>query len=376
MSSRAAAATNPRPLVAVDARPLAVVGNGVSRLVSELVRALRKRDDVRLLLLSNRPAHPSHDLAGLDQVVDDAWAKRPGTLWLMMRMNAMARCHGADMVWGTSHVLPPRSRRLGRIVSIHDLVHLVMPESMRSMHLWASRVLVDRSIRTADAVVALSRTTARDIERMLQVNPRKITTILPGNSLDATTPDSDMPALPPRYLFALGSLEPRKNIDGLLAAFEHLTLTHPDLHLVLTGLHSWRAEAIMAVLDKPALRGRVVLTGYLTDAQVMGCMRAAEAFVMASHYEGFGLPILEAAGKTRIILSNTPIFHEVSGYLRNALLVDFGSPVEAARSIGHAIDSAKQVTDLAPVWCDELHWDKAATRHAQVFKQVMEMRNP
>lgn len=365
-----------RPVVAVDARPLAVVGNGVSRLVSELVRALRDRGDVRLLLLSNRPAHPSHDLTGLDLLVDSKWAKRPGTLWLLMRMNAMARHHGADMVWGTGHVLPPRARGLGRVVSIHDLVHLVMPESMRSMHLRLSRMLVDRSIRTADAVVALSQTTARDIERLLQVDPGKITTILPGSGLDTVASAGEMPSLPPRYIFALGSLEPRKNIDGLLAAFEQLSLTHSDMHLVLAGLHRWKAEGVMAALEKPSLKSRVVLTGYLSDAQVIGCMSGAEAFVMASHYEGFGLPILEAAGRTRIILSDTPIFREVSGYLQNALLVDFRNPSDAARLISRAIDAERQVVDLAPGWREELRWDKAAARHAKVFKQVMGMRAP
>jgi glycosyltransferase involved in cell wall biosynthesis len=364
------------PVVAVDARPLAVIGNGVSRLVSELVRALGRRDDVRLLLLSNRAPHTAHDLSGLELHVDQRWAGRPGTLWLMMRMNAMARHHGAHMVWGTGHVLPPRARELGRVVSIHDLVHLVMPESMRSMHLHLSRMTVDRSIRTADAVVALSRTTARDIERLLQVDPARITTILPGSGLDELAPATDMPALPQRYLFALGSLEPRKNIDGLLGAFEWLTNTHPDLHLVLTGLHSWKAERIMAVLERPALKSRVVLTGYLSDAQVMACMRGAEAFVMSSHYEGFGLPILEAAGKTRIVLSDTPIFREVAGYLRNASLVDFHDPAAAATAIGRALDGDASFTELAPNCRHELRWDTAAARHAQVFRQVLERREP
>lgn len=361
-----------QPIVAVDARPLAVVGNGVSRLVSELVRALGQRDDVRLLLLSNRMPHPSHDLSGLDLQIDQRWADRPGTLWLLMRMNAMARHHGANMVWGTGHVLPPRARGLGRVVSIHDLVHLVMPESMRSMHLHLSRMTVDRSIRTADAVVALSRTTARDIERLLRVDPTRITTILPGNGLDELAPAADMRALPQRYLFALGSLEPRKNIDGLLGAFEHLTRTHPDLHLVLTGLHQWKVERTLAALERAALKSRVVLTGYLSDAQVTACMRGAQAFVMSSHYEGFGLPILEAAGKTRIVLSDTPIFREVAGYLRNASLVDFRNPADAAAAIGRALDTPTPRTELAPEWRQELRWDTAAARHAQVFRQVLE----
>ena len=362
------------PVIAVDARPLAIIGDGVSRLVSSLVRALGQRDDIRLLLLSNRPPHPSHDLSGLEMQVDHHWTGRPGTLWLLMRMNAMARHHGADMVWGTAHVLPPRAHGMGRVVSIHDMVHLVMPNSMRAVNLLLSRMAVNRSIRTADAVIALSRTTARDIERLLHVNPARITTILPGNGLVDLGAVPDMPRLPHRYLFALGSIEPRKNINGLLDAFEQLTLTQHDLHLVLTGLHRWKSERITSLLERPRLKSRVVLTGYLSDAQIAACMRGAEAFVMSSHYEGFGLPILEAAGKTRILLADTPIFREAAGYLRNASILDFRNPTDAAAAISQALATSAPITDVAPEFRRDLCWETAASRHAQVFRQVLERR--
>lgn len=362
------------PVVAVDARPLSIVGDGVSRLVSELVRALGQREDIRLVLLSNRPPHPSHDLSRLEMHVDHRWTGRPGTLWLLTRMNAMARHHGANVVWGTAHVLPPRVHGLGRVVSIHDLVHLVMPNSMRAMNLLLSRIAVNRSVRTADAVIALSRTTARSIERLLNVDPNRVTTILPGSALDDAGPATDMPTLPQRYLFALGSIEPRKNIDGLLEAFEQLTLTQGDMHLVLTGLHRWKSERITSLLKRPALKSRVVLTGYLTDAQVAACMHGAEAFVMSSHYEGFGLPILEAAGKTRILLSEIPIFREVAGYLHNASIVDFSNPADAAAAISRALAISRQITEVAHEFRQQLCWETAASLHVQVFRHVLERR--
>jgi len=120
----------------------------------------------------------------------------------------------------------------------------------------------------------------------------------------------------------------------------------------------------------------VVLTGYLSDAQVTACMRGAQRFVMSSRYEGFGLPILKAAGKTRIVLSDTPIFREVADYLHNAWLVDFRNPVDAAGAIGRALDGPTPLTELAPYWQQELRWDTAAAWHAQVFRQVLERREP
>ena len=125
-----------------------------------------------------------------------------------------------------------------------------------------------------------------------------------------------------------------------------------------------------------ALKSRVVLTGYLSDAQVTACMRGAQAFVMSSHYEGFGLPILEAAGKTRIVLSDTPIFREVASYMRNASLVDFRNPADAAAAIGRTLDRPMTLTELAPDWQQELRWETAAEQHAQVFRQVLEGCTP
>jgi glycosyltransferase involved in cell wall biosynthesis len=124
-----------------------------------------------------------------------------------------------------------------------------------------------------------------------------------------------------------GSLEPRKDIDGLLRTFGQLTNTHSDLHLVPTGLHGLegRTHHRRAGAASPqSSRG----ANWLPER-----LRRRHACVMrklmsSKNYEGIGLPLLEAAGKTRVVLSDTPMFHEVAGYLRDTLPVDIRSPAD------------------------------------------------
>lgn len=358
-----------RVVVAVDARPLIHFGNGVSRLVLELVREMREMGSVRLLLMAHRPLHSGHDLTGLQVIVDDAWRHVPGTLWYVARMNALARHHGANVVWGTAHVLPFRADDMRYVVSCHDLVHLVMPGSMRLSNLLLSRLLVDRSLRNADAVVALSQTTRHDLLTKLQVDSKKVVTILPGVSrlVESGEQTTGSTALPDEYLFTLGSLEPRKNIDGLLRCFASLTRLRPNLVLVIAGAHEWRSQATLRLLEEPCFRGKVIRVGYLSDVEIARYFENASAFVMSSHYEGFGLPVLEAAGRCPIVLAAVPIFEELSSYISGTRLVDFQNPSLAAADIDRFLDSRPDRARVRETCQRVLTWSGAARRYVQTF---------
>ena len=367
------AATLDRPVVAVDARPLITRGNGVSRLVLELVIAMRDLGSVELVLMSHRPLHPDHDLAGLKVVIDEGWRHVPGTLWYLARMNALARRHGAHVVWGTAHVLPYRRGGLRYVVSLHDLVHLVMPASMRIANLVLSRFLVGRSLIDADAVAALSQTTRSDLLSRLPVDPNRVVTILPGVTAfaDADDPAVQAARLPAQFLFALGSLEPRKNIDGLLRCFVYLSRLRPDLVLVITGADQWKSQKVLKLLEEPALKNRVIRTGYLSDAHIARNFANAQAFVMSSHYEGLGLPVLEAAGHCPIVLSAVPVFDELATYVAGMKLVDFHDPAKAAGEIYRFLSSRPSHAQVRSEWEPELNWSRAAQHYVDLFKSVL-----
>ncbi len=131
------------------------------------------------------------------------------------------------------------------------------------------------------------------------------------------TGDSRPPGLPAavhRYVLALGTIEPRKDVPTLVRAFDALAARHPDLYLVVAGPDGWGVEAFEAEVERAKAADRVVRLGFVTDAGREWLMRNAEVFAYPSIYEGFGLPPLEAmAAGTPVVATDAGALGEILG---------------------------------------------------------------
>jgi len=363
---RTAAASAPVRTVAVDARTLEQKGKGVPRFLFETLRELAADPTLKLVLFSNRPLHPDNALP-VETVIDAAWGKVPGTAWVMARLNQLAVRAGADVVWGPAHIVPPRHKRLRSVITVHDLVYRIMPRSMGRWNRLVSELLISRSIRRADYVVADSEATKSDVVSLIGLDAGGIETIYLGTRM--APPDLVAQSAAPRdatdgYLFALGSIEPRKNIEGLLDCLAPLRLRIPALAVHLTGAHSWSAADTLArIRDDAACR----LLGFLSDRQIAEQLTGARAFVMPSHYEGFGLPLLEAVDLAPIIAADIPVFRELGQYIDGICFVDFGSPNQAAATIAAFLASTPPPARFKPGAEDMFRWSTVARRYADVF---------
>lgn len=207
---------------------------------------------------------------------------------------------GADVFHATNYYLPP-TRLARRVVTIHDLTFLRAPElcSPKIVKLFARNV--GRFCREADAVIADSEWTKGDIIKYLEVDGSKITVahLAVGEHIARRPPDEAAHLVRARYgiegpfLLSVGTIEPRKNIVGLLRAFALLAERLPH-RLVLIGSLGWNAQEVLRTIDDLALGTRVERPGYVPDEDLASFYSAADAFVIPSHYEGFGLPLLEA----------------------------------------------------------------------------------
>ncbi|KQN72996.1 glycosyltransferase family 4 protein [Sphingomonas sp. Leaf62] len=362
----------PRRVIAVDARTLAQTGKGVPRFLAETLRELAAHDDLKMILFSNRPLHPGHVLPPIATIIDHAWSRMPGSLWMMARLNTLALRAGADTIWGPAHVLPRQRAGLRSVLTVHDLVHRIMPESMGTWNRRISKWLVEPSIHRADRIIADSIATRDDVLSLVQPQRRDIDVVYLGArtlSVDemATAHDgagqaSATPDAP--YLFSLGSIEPRKNIDGLIRCFEQLQVRCPMLSLRLTGAHSWGASATLAAIGS---NNACHLLGFLSDAELATQMAGARAFIMPSHYEGFGLPVIEAVGLAPIIAADIPVFRELGQFIEGIRFVDFTKPDAAATDI-----AAFLATDPAPArfvngGAELFRWETTARRYAEIF---------
>lgn len=362
VSMPSGSAGNTCRVVAVDARVLAQTGKGVPRFLYETLRRLALRPELKLILFSNRPLHTDNALP-IETVIDTAWRRVPGSIWMLARLNQLAKEAGADTIWGPSHVLPTKRRGLRTIVTVHDLVHRLMPETMDRWNRFVSRRLVDGSIRRADRIVAVSNTTGDDIVALVGVERSRIDVVRLGVRF-ANTPVPAPATTPDGYLFVLGSIEPRKNISGLLDCFAVLQQILPGLSLRLTGAHSWSQNATLQQIRN---NDACTILGFLTDADVTAQMAGARAFVIPSHYEGFGLPIVEAVGLAPVIAADIPIFRELADAIDGIHFVDFGNAIAAAASIATFLSSDPAPASFRPGAADELNWDTVADRYAAIL---------
>lgn len=302
-----------RLTIALDGTPLLGVRTGIGRYVEHLVAELAGLDGVRVRVaafsvrdrasLRTLPAavHVVHRPAPA-RLLHRAWLRgdRPAAEWLTGRV---------DIVHGTNFVLPPPRRAAG-VVTVHDLAFLHYPELVAEASL-RYRELVPRAVRHAAAVLTPTRAVAAELVEAYGVAEDRLRVTPLGVDPSWYTARPARPAgMPAEYLLAVGTREPRKGLDVLLAGYRTLLADVPDAPpLVLAGPPGWGPQ-----LDTERLRDRVIQPGYVAAATLRGLVAGAAVLAFPSRYEGFGLPPLEAlAAGTPVVAADLPVLREVLG---------------------------------------------------------------
>jgi glycosyltransferase involved in cell wall biosynthesis len=224
-----------------------------------------------------------------------------------------------DVFHATDNVLPPL-RHARSVFTVYDLTFLEFPEVHMPLNRWYSRLMVPRSLRTADAVIAISECTKRDAVTAYGVPADCIRVIHLGVDARFRSIDPGVAAgirnqyhLPARFILAVGTIEPRKNLIALLDAYHELMQRVPDLKLVVVGKRGWRADAFFDRLRELGLVDRVIFPGFVPDDDLPAVYSSATVLAFPSIYEGFGLPVLEAmACGTPVVCSDTSSLPEIA----------------------------------------------------------------
>ena len=234
-------------------------------------------------------------------------------------------------------------------------------------------------LRRADGVVAISEATRQDAIELLGLHPDRIATIYPG------IPDAYFQPPPPKilnkvrerygirnkYILYVGTIEPRKNIDRILDAYEQLPdATREEYMLVLAGMEGWASRRTLARVRNPTSNIRYL--GYVPEADMPALTAGAYLLVYPSLYEGFGLPVAQAmASGVPVITSGTGALREVAG--EAALLVDPLSVDEIRTALSHLITSSSLHAELSlksRVQAQKFHWRENATQMWAFFERV------
>jgi glycosyltransferase involved in cell wall biosynthesis len=316
--------------------------------------------------------------------ISDRWLS---ILWQRMRVPLPVQLVTGplDLFHSPDFVLPPLVRTPA-VLTVHDLSFLRVPDCFVPAFRSYLSSAVPRAVARAGRILADSTSTRNDLVELLDVEPARITVIYPGvearfrpvREPDARAAVRARYGLPARFILGLSTLQPRKNFDGLVAAFARLVGGAEgwpglaDVHLVVAGQKGWMYEEALATAAGSGVADRIHFTGFVDDADLPALYSLASVFAFPSWYEGFGVPVLEAmACGTPVVAADNSSLPEVVG--EAGLLVDAADTDGLARAIGQVLSEDALRRRLAARGLERAQrftWARAAEQLLQVYGEV------
>ncbi len=370
--------------VAIELQPCCWARGGIGTYTWELARRLRDRDGLEfcgnLFNFCGRNDN-SAALEGIDMPIRVDRMMPYGLyrrIWNWLPIPYQSLFPGkADLSVFFNFIVPPHVS--GYVMTtIYDLTCFRCPETMESENLKHLRKGIAYSARRSDRILTISGFSKREIVEAFDVPEERVSIVpcapsLPEEPADFQTCKEKFRIQRP-YLSYVGTIEPRKNLERLLLAFELLKREHHVPHqLVLAGGKGWRDEGIYRTAAGLSCARDVVFTGYVTQAEKSALYRNADAFVFPSLYEGFGMPPLEAMAQgCPVVCSGAASLPEVVGDA--AELVDPLEVEDIARGIWRVLSDSGHAAGLVERGhrqAKRFTWDASAEKLTQICKDVL-----
>jgi glycosyltransferase involved in cell wall biosynthesis len=366
--------------IAIDARKLRDFGIGtyIRNVLIELARLdhsteyvlLCKPDDVAMMPALGPNFRLVQERAGLYSISEQ------------IRLPMALSRERVDLLHEPHYTLPPATR-CRAVVTIHDCIHLMFPQSLpnRLAYVYA-RSSIWMAARRADRVMTVSEASKRDILHFVDIPPDKISVI--HNAIDERflrpTDEAQMDRVRQRYQlndpFALyvGNIKPHKNVERLIDAFGRARAGGlEDLRLVIVGEDVSKYPGLRQAVHRHRLDKFVRFLGFQPHETLSSFYRLARVFVFPSLYEGFGLPPLEAmACGTPVVTSNVSSLPEVAGGA--ALLVDPHDSDAIAEAICKAVsdeDLRKTLIDKGTARARDFSWAQSVAAIHKIYFEVL-----
>ena len=355
--------------VAVDGSGLARPWAGVGTYTTEILRGLAaEAPGSRFTVYALTGAAPSHPAIGL---------RRPPAARLVGRhllWPSRLRRLGADLYFGPAGLLPLAGVGMPAVVTAHDMAIYRRPEWFPGGQALSVRLVVPRSMRRADAVIAVSSSTARDVAELFGVEQARLPVVpegvsdrfrpLPGGTLAV---ERRRLGLPDRFVLFVSTIEPRKNLVTLLEAWSRMR-DRPAL--VVAGGWGWHYEGIRERVER--LGPDLCLLGPVAPADLPAVYNLATCLAHPAWYEGFGLTPLEAmASGTPVVASSSSSLPEVVGDA--GVLVDPADVegwTDALERVCGDADLQATLHRRGLLRASEFTWSRAAQRTWQVLTRV------
>lgn len=357
---------------------------GLGRYARSLVDGLIQELDVPPTLFYNRSSNAQ---------LPAAWQSVPRrsvrlgykpwrlSVWLgqLMRLSYKRLVPDARVFHATEHLLMPLGD-VPTVLTVHDLIFKLFPQHHKRLNYWFLNAAMPLFVRRADAIIAISQATKNDLIRHFGTPDNKITVVHEAAAAHFYVPPNSEVArvrakydLPDRFLLSVGTIEPRKNLSRLVESLVQLRTYDRRLKLVVVGAKGWLYEEFFERVKALQLEDAVILPGYVPDEDLPAVFRAATVYVMASVYEGAGLPVLEAMACGCPVVSS-----------RESSLPELGADVphyfnpydveHMTNVIGEVLADEQlreQMAEAGPERASRFSWERAARETMAVYQSVM-----
>jgi glycosyltransferase involved in cell wall biosynthesis len=368
--------------VVIDYRPALRERSGVGEYTHGLAQALvaASRDGDRALALTLFSSSWKDRLAADAELAGARLVDRRVPVSLLNLAWHRAGWPPIELVAGAAfdvahsmHPLIMPARRAARVITIHDLNFMTHPERTRAEIRRDYPGLARAHAHRADAIIAVSRFTAGEIERRLEIPGERIAVCPPGGPSWAPRPR------PPAegYVLFMGTLEPRKNVGGLLDAYEQLAARRRDLpQLLLAGRATEAACPWLDRIARAPLDRLVRHVGYIEPARRQSLYEGARCLVQPSFEEGFGIPVLEAMTLgVPVIVTDRGALPEVANGAGQVVPAEDADALAAA--IARLLDDtafAAQCIERGLARASEFRWDRTARLVYETYQRAIERR--
>jgi len=381
--------------IAININELTLRQNtGVKVYTREIVRALGrvdKENEYILYIKSLSKTELSSEASELSSVLDSDFdrfkkfkiqnSKFNKPFWTYLKLPQEIKKNQPDILFMPIQTVPffKKPKNMKVVVTVHDLAFLLFPDHFTKKDRFLLNFHTKRAVRIADKIITPSEATKKDIVRFYGINEDKIKVVWHGvearHCLVSITTATKLANKP--YILFVGSIQPRKNITGLIEAFEKIKENSPNplfqirnnVKLVICGGRGWMAEEIYKRAKESKFSDDIIFTGSVSDEERDEFYKNALIFALPSFYEGFGLPVLEAMSYgVPCIVGNNSSLSEIVG--DNALLVDANSSGDIAEKINLLLSNSELRKDLSRRGIENVEkfsWNKAAEKTLEVF---------
>lgn len=376
--------------IGIDITSAVTQGAGIGRYTRELISALIELDSESsyALFSAKQPARlpipepvvKAANVSYHEAPLGEKWLYR---IWYRLNLPVPVQWFTGeiDLFHSPDFVLPPVRGDIPTLLTVHDLSFMHFPDTFTPALVAYLNKVVPRSVQRASHVLADSEATKSDLIAHYRVPPEKVTVLYSGvSNLFVSVGDEwrlravrDKYGIGERpYVFSVSTLQPRKNYQMLIRAFRAVAAQRPH-NLVIAGGKGWLYEQIVAEIARQGLEGRVLLIGFVDDADLAALYSGASLFAYPSIYEGFGLPLLEAmACGVPVLNSNASCLPEVAGDATVQL------PPDELRAWSETMlalldDATKRASMVAAGFLQarQFPWARAAQQLSSLYDQLL-----